>query len=45
MFIGCESGRELVLNVGTERQQTENKAVKPHAVYAEFRDRKGRKQQ
>lgn len=40
MFTACESGRELVSDAGTERQQTENKAVKPHAVYVEFRKRR-----
>ena len=40
MFTTCESGRELVLDAGTVRQQTENKAVKPHAVYGEFGGKK-----
>lgn len=38
MFTACESGRELVSDAGTARhRQTENKAVKPHAVYVELR--------
>lgn len=43
MFTACESGRELVSDAGTARRQTENKAVKPHAVYVEFRKREERK--
>lgn len=40
MFTACESGRELVSDAGTaRRRQTENKAVKPHAVYVELRKR------
>lgn len=39
MFTACESGRELVSDAGTASRQTENKAVKPHAVYVEFRKR------
>lgn len=43
MFTACESGRELVWDAGTAERQTENKAVKLHAVYVEFRKREGRK--
>lgn len=44
MFTACESGRELVSDAGTaRRRQTENKAVKPHAVYVEFRKQEERK--
>lgn len=42
MFTACESGRELVSDAGTaRRRQTENKAVKPHAVYVELRKQGG----
>lgn len=43
MFTACESGRELVSDAGTVHRQTENKAVKPHAVYVEFRKQEERK--
>lgn len=43
MFTACESGRELVSDAGTARRQTENKPVKPHAVYVEFRKQEERK--
>lgn len=43
MFTACESGRELVSDAGTaRRRQTENKAVKPHAVYVELRKQGGK---
>lgn len=42
MFTACESGRELVSDAGTACQQTENKAVKPHAVYVEFKKKEER---
>lgn len=42
MFTACESGRELVSDAGTARRQTENKAVKPHAAYVEFRKQEER---
>lgn len=40
MFTGCESGRELMSDAGTACQQTENQAVKPHAVYVAFKRKK-----
>lgn len=43
MFTACESGRELVADAGTAHRQTENKAVKPHAVYVKFREQEERK--
>lgn len=42
MFTACESGRELMSDAGTACQQTEKQAVKPHAVYVEFRGEKRR---
>lgn len=42
MFTACESGRELVSDAGTACQQTENKAVKPHAVYVEKKEERTR---
>lgn len=42
MFTACESGRELVSDAGTAHRQTQNKTVKPHAVYAQFRKREGK---